>query len=65
MLSSRGSFQPRDEPASPVAPALQADSLRMSHWGSPCTGLYSQILSHLGGNLGFNFFKVILTSFIH
>ena len=32
------------EPASPVAPALQADSLPLSHWGSP---LYSHSLLHL------------------
>jgi len=25
------------EPASPVAPALQVDSLLLSHWGSPLT----------------------------
>ena len=35
--SSRGSSQPRDETASPVFPALQADSLPLSHQGSPNT----------------------------
>ena len=31
MPSSSGSFDPRIKPASPVAPALQADSLLLSH----------------------------------
>ena len=31
----RGSSWPRDRPGSPVAPALQADSLMLSHWRSP------------------------------
>ena len=31
---------PGIEPASPVAPALQADSLPLSHWGSPYISLY-------------------------
>ena len=35
MLSSRGSSQPRIEPESPASPALQANSLLLSHWGSP------------------------------
>ena len=35
MLSSRGSSQPRDQPVSPVAPALQEGSLWLSHQGSP------------------------------
>ena len=34
MPSSRGSSWPRDEPTSPVALALQVDSLPLSHWGS-------------------------------
>ena len=36
LLSSRGSSRPGMEPASPVAPALQADSIPLSHQGSPC-----------------------------
>ena len=31
--SSRGSSPPRDQ--SPAPPALQANSLSLSHWGSP------------------------------
>ena len=33
--SSRGSSQPRDQTWGHAAPALQADSLLLSHWGSP------------------------------
>ena len=32
---SRGSSQPGIKPRFPVTPALQADSLLLSHWGSP------------------------------
>ena len=32
---SRGSFQPRDQTLSPVAPALLANSLLLSHPGKP------------------------------
>ena len=35
MLSSRGSFWPRDQAMSLRSPALQADSLPLSHQGSP------------------------------
>ena len=38
--SSRGSSQPGIEPKSPVSPALQADSLPLSHLGSPSICLY-------------------------
>ena len=34
MPSSRGSSRPRDQTHVSVAPALQADSLLLSHWGS-------------------------------
>ena len=34
MLSSKGSSLPRNKPASPVTPALQADSLPQKHQGS-------------------------------
>ena len=34
IASSKGSSQPRDQTMSPVSPALQADSLRLSHQGS-------------------------------
>ena len=37
MPSSRGSSQLRDRTPSPAAPALQANSLPLSHWGSPQT----------------------------
>ena len=37
MPSSRGSSQHRDQT---VAPALQADSLLLRHWGSPCMCVY-------------------------
>ena len=33
--SSKGSSQPGIKPASPVTPPLQADSLLLSHQGSP------------------------------
>ena len=35
MPSSRGSSQPRKEPASPVVSASQGDSLLLSHPGKP------------------------------
>ena len=35
--SSRGSSHERIEPASPASPALQVDSLPLSHQGSPVT----------------------------
>ena len=35
MSSSRGASQPRDRALLAMAPALQADSLLLSHWGSP------------------------------
>ena len=35
MPSSRGASRPKDQAVSPVAPALQADSLPLSHQGSP------------------------------
>ena len=34
MPFSSGSSDPRIKPASPVSPALQVDSLLLSHWGS-------------------------------
>ena len=36
MPSSRGSFRPRDWTHVSASPALQADSLPLSHQGSPC-----------------------------
>ena len=36
--SSRGSSRPGVEPVSHVASAPQADSLPLSHWGSPSSG---------------------------
>ena len=45
MPSSRGSSQPRMEPASPVTPILQADSLLLSHWAKKKT-LYSRFGKH-------------------
>ena len=51
ICSSRGSSQPRIEPASPKSPALQADSLPLHHLGSPrkhpsipILGIYSKEL---------------------
>ena len=35
LSSFRGSFQPGIKPVSPAAPALQADSLPLSHRGNP------------------------------
>ena len=35
MPSSRGSFRPRIKPTPPASPALQVDSLLLSHQGSP------------------------------
>ena len=35
MPSSRGSSQWGIEPSSPEVPALQVDSVVLSHWGSP------------------------------
>ena len=43
MPSSRDLPDPGIEPASPAAPALQADSLPLSHWGSPLGGLHVTI----------------------
>ena len=43
MPSSRDLPNSGIEPASPVARALQADSLRLSHWGGPDGGLHVTI----------------------
>ena len=40
MLSSRESSSPRIEPGPPASPALQADSLLLSHQGSPIYNFY-------------------------
>ena len=36
---SRGSSQSRIEPSSPAVPALQVDSLPLSHWGKYLLGI--------------------------
>ena len=47
--SSRGSSSPRDQTHVCKSPALQADILSLSHWGSPivCFVFFVQLLSHL------------------
>ena len=41
------SFQPRDRITSPVAPALQVDSLLLSHQGTPeC--YYTELMNYIG-----------------
>ena len=47
MLSSRGSFQPRDWTASPMSPVRQMDSLPLSQWGSPTEALINILPSPL------------------
>ena len=46
---------PRIEPASPKAPALQADSLQLSHWGSPLFDIHNNKL--LNSNDHFQIYK--------
>ena len=53
MPSSRGSSNPWIEPVSPVAPTLQADSLPLSHEGSPC-----KMYIYIGKGLSFQFSSV-------
>ena len=46
---------PRIEPASPKAPTLQADSLQLSHWGSPLFDIHNNKL--LNSNDHFQIYK--------
>ena len=45
--SSRGSFQPRDQPSSPVSPALQADSLPLVPLRKPLSNRFKKINKYI------------------
>ena len=45
---------PGIESTSPASPALQADSLPLSHWGNPCTATESNVI-HLLAKIKFIF----------
>ena len=65
MPSSRGSSDPEIEPVSPASPALQADSLPLSHQGSPKSFLpaYKYTFSYTTLKKNLITFSVLLSNF--
>ena len=55
--SFRESSNPGMEPMSPVSPALQADSLLLSHWGGPGEADSQSFQRHFSKHLIFTFFR--------